>query len=117
MTGQEDVAPLLVVATDHLATAGLSLMYLARTAQHPIPSAETQGLLLVRPDDVTWIGEGGVTLETYLAMGGQALLRAPLPPGLLLEPFLQLRALAELVHRHLDFVADQLARAREEGLV
>jgi len=53
MTGQEGVAPLLVVATGHLATEALSLMYLARTAQHPITSAETQRLLLVRPDDVT----------------------------------------------------------------
>jgi hypothetical protein len=105
-TGPDDVAPLLVVATDHLPTPGLSLMYLARAAGQPFPSAETQGLLLLRPDDVTQLVDGGVTLEAYLAMGGRALLRAALPPGLLLEPFLQLRALADLLHRHPELVAN-----------
>jgi hypothetical protein len=108
-TGADDVTPLLVVVTDHLPTPGLSLMYLARATGQPLPSAETQGLLLLRPDDITRLVDGAITLEAYLAMGGLALLRAAFLPGLLLEPFLQLRALADLMHRHPELVANSNA--------
>jgi hypothetical protein len=97
-----EVAPVLVVEDDRLPRSTLSVMYLARSYQSPVPSAETHGLLLLRAQDVQRIAAGDLTLQAYLNMGGQALLRKPVSSELVLEPFLQLRVLAELFRRHPD---------------
>jgi hypothetical protein len=78
----------------------LSATYLARGTGAPAPAADTQGLLLLRPDDVRRVARGRVTLESFLRGGGEAVLRAPLLPHLLLEPRLQLTALAILLDRY-----------------
>lgn len=103
-------APLLVGWRSHVAGDGddrdgggavrLSVTYVAEGLGDPHPAAETQGLLLLRPQDVTTVARGSVTLEALLDTGAEALLRAPLPTHLPLEPLTQLRALALLLDRH-----------------
>ena len=70
-------APLLVAwRPDPAATAArqLSFTYLAEGLGIPAPEAETQGLLLLRPEDVRAIAHERHTLSSLLERGAQALL-------------------------------------------
>jgi hypothetical protein len=58
----------------------------------------------LRREDVLDLVRAPITLGAFLAAGGRAVLRAALPTGLLLEPFLQLRVLAVLLARHADLL-------------
>jgi hypothetical protein len=77
-------------------------MYLAVADGPARPAAETAGLLLLTREDALALAlvRAPVTLGAFLAAGGRAVLRADLPTGLLLEPFLQLHVLAALLTRH-----------------
>lgn len=83
-------SPLFVSAKDGRLTA----MYLAQATGQPKPAAETRGLLLLRPADVSAICQERLTLRAYLDRGGHAVLRAPMDEALPLVPFPQLRWLA-----------------------
>jgi NUDIX domain len=97
---EETVPPLLVGWRLEGGRRRLSATYLARGEGPPAPAAETQGLLLLRPDDVRRLVRERLSLAAFLRDGGQALLRAPLPTYLPLEPRLQLSALAVLLDRY-----------------
>lgn len=90
-------APLLVVSYPTTRPGRLAVMYLARAFEQPVPSAEVHGLLLLTPHDVHALVQQRVTLGQYLAQGGQAILRSPLPITQVLVPFLQLRAFAAIL--------------------
>jgi 8-oxo-dGTP pyrophosphatase MutT (NUDIX family) len=102
----EGAPPLLVGWRHEGVTRRLSATYLARGAGTPFPAAETQGLLLLRPRDVRRLARERLTLGALLADGGQALLRAPLPPDAPLEPLTQLRVLAVLLERHPELLLE-----------
>jgi 8-oxo-dGTP pyrophosphatase MutT (NUDIX family) len=93
-------APLVVAWNEEAGVRRLSATYLARAEGAPIPAAETQGLVLLRPRDVLRVARERLTLDGLLRGGGRAVLREQLDPHLPLEPLLQLRALAHLLDRH-----------------
>jgi 8-oxo-dGTP pyrophosphatase MutT (NUDIX family) len=93
-------APLLVAWREEAGARRLSVTYLARAEGAPIPAAETQGLLLLRGEDVRRLARETLTLDGLLREGARAVLRDALDPRLPLAPLLQLRALAHLLQRH-----------------
>ena len=96
-------APLLVgwrAGAGGGAARRLSVTYLTEGEGALAPAAETQGLLLLRPDDVRVVARGALTLGGLMDRGGEAVLRAPLPTHLPLAPLAQIRVLAILLDRH-----------------
>jgi hypothetical protein len=93
----DEATPAVVIANPD---GTLTPMYLGVSADEPIPSAETKGLLLLRPDLVQQLVDGPLTLGQYLASGGSARFRDWLPHHLVLEPFRQLRLLRTLLQLH-----------------
>jgi 8-oxo-dGTP pyrophosphatase MutT (NUDIX family) len=108
-----EAAPLLVAWRPDGGRRRLSATYLARGVGTPAPAAESQGLLLLRPDEVLRLARERLTLAEFLRGGGQARLRAPLPPHLFLEPRLQLTALADLLERYPELRAACSASAED----
>jgi hypothetical protein len=96
----QEPAPLLVAWREEAGERLLSATYLARTEGTPAPAAETQGLLLLRPEDILRLARERLTLDQLLRSGGRAVLRDQLDPHLPLEPLLQLHALAQVLRRH-----------------
>lgn len=92
----EDIAPILLKGTDPTASTA---MYLAYSNTAPVPSSETTGLLLLSPEDITFICKQKITLEKFIEQGGKALLSQEINMGLPLEPFPQLLFLAELFEK------------------
>jgi hypothetical protein len=83
-------------------------MYLARANAIPVPTGESQGLILLRQEEVQRVAAGNVRFGEYCASGGRAVAREPFPETLVLEPFLQLRALALLLTMHPTLGASSL---------
>jgi ADP-ribose pyrophosphatase YjhB (NUDIX family) len=96
----EEPSPLLVAWREEVGERRLSATFLAKADGTPVPAAETQGLLLLRPQDVQRVAHKTLSLNELLRDGGQAVLRADLDPHLPLVPLLQLRALAHILERH-----------------
>jgi len=94
--GQEP-APVLVVAHRRPDGISLSLMYLAQADGLPIPSSEVQGLLLLDRANIDRLCRKSLTLEQYLASGGQAILKGAFDRRMVLEPFAQLRLLGRIL--------------------
>lgn len=92
---QEQI-PILVVAYHREGQNLLSLMYLARADELPVPSAEIKGLLLLEREDVHRLCRERLTLEQYLSGGGLALLNHEFDTSLILEPFTQLICLSRI---------------------
>lgn len=80
-------------------------IYLAYTHDQPVPSSETSAILLLRMSDIAQIVSGAWTLGQYIAAGGIARVRRPLPSGLMLEPYPHLRLLHQLLTLHPDLFA------------
>jgi len=78
-----------------------SATYLGVSPVMPVPSTEVAGILLLDVPTVHRLTSAIVTLGE-IAWGGQALLRAPLAPGLPLVPFAQLQILPQLLALHPD---------------
>ncbi|HEX2033456.1 MAG TPA: NUDIX domain-containing protein [Chloroflexota bacterium] len=100
----EAAPPLFVGWRREGAARHLSPTYLAWGEGTPVPAAETQGLLLLRPRHILRLARERLTLGALLQDGGRTVLRAPLPPDARLEPLTQLRALAILLERHPDLL-------------
>jgi len=81
--------------------SALSLMYLAQSAETPVPAAEVKGIVLLDWERIFQICQGAVTLGQYLDTGGQAIFRAQFDRNLVLEPFIQLRIFAHLLKARL----------------
>lgn len=95
--GPHEPAPLLVRAVYSEGKTLLSVMYLAQADELPTPSSEVKGLLLLDEENIYALCQRPLTLEQYLANGGQAILKHEFDQNLILEPFLQLRALSKLL--------------------
>lgn len=102
-SASQQPAPLLVVSYPTTRPGMLSVMYRANASEQPVPSAEVQGLLLLTATDIQSVVQQPITLAHYLAHGGQAILRTPLPTNHILVPFLQLRAFAAILQAQPDF--------------
>ncbi|HWI60463.1 MAG TPA: NUDIX domain-containing protein [Symbiobacteriaceae bacterium] len=90
--------PLLVLPRD----TGVTVMFLARAEGAPQPCSEVQGLLLLSREEILALCAQPTTLQAFLDAGGQAWMRRPYPPEMILEPVLQCRLLARLLaDRHL----------------
>jgi len=90
--------PLLVVAAHPTGSRpSLSLMYMAQSDEMPTPSAEVRGILLLDPESILQLCPAPVTLDQYLQRGGQAVFSGPFDRTRTLEPFLQLRILAQML--------------------
>lgn len=89
--------PLLVLPRSADPDAPCNVMYLARASGAPRPCHEVDGLLLLRPDEACALCARPTTLAEFQAAGGQAIMRRPYSPDLILEPALQLRLLSELL--------------------
>jgi hypothetical protein len=97
-TGNDsETAPILVVSYCREGKTILSLMYLAEADELPVPSSEVTGLLLLTEKDIHRVCQESVTLEKYLAGGGQAILTGTFDHKLVMEPFVQLRLLSRIL--------------------
>ena len=74
----------------------LSIMYLTYGVGDLKPDMETQGILLLRKEDVESICSGVVSLREYKENGGKIILAKPLPDDAVLSPNIQLRFLNKL---------------------
>lgn len=109
-SGQE-TAPVLVVSYCRAGKTVLSLMYLAEADELPVPSSEVTGLLLLAEKDIHQICQEAITLEQYLAGGGQAILTGTFDHKLILEPFVQLRLLSRILKMQTESFIIRSARS------
>jgi len=93
--------PVLVVAYPPERKPTLSLMYLAQSAEIPVPSAEVKGIVLLDQESIFQICQSSVTLGQYLDRGGKAIFKEQFDQSLILEPFIQLRILSHLLEAQL----------------
>ena len=93
--------PVLVVAYPPASKPALSLMYLAQSAEIPVPSAEVKGIVLLDRKSIFRICQSSLTLGQYLNQGGKAIFKEQFDQKLILEPFIQLRILSHLLEAQL----------------
>ena len=91
----EPVVPILIKGYDE---TSYSIMYLSTTLTHPTPSSETQGLLLLSPENIRLICRKKISLSDYQRLGGVSLLKTELDMDLILQPFPQLIFLSRLLN-------------------
>lgn len=92
----------MIVAAGSSVERQLSVMYLAQATGVPSPAGEVRGLVLLRPADVHQIVQQGSTLRQVRAAGGSAYLRDSLDDDWPFEPFVHVRALAQILRHHGD---------------
>ena len=95
----EEIAPILVKGNEQ---ESLSIMYLSYSANEPNPSSETNGLLLLTPEDVHFICNNKITLNDFIKQKGKAILKGNINSDLFLTPFPQLLFLSKLLKEHPD---------------
>lgn len=95
----EEIAPILVKGNEQ---ESLSIMYLFYSENEPNPSSETNGLLLLNPDDVHFICNNKITLNDFIKQNGKAILKGNINRDLFLTPFPQLLFLSKLLKEHPD---------------
>lgn len=95
----EEIAPILVKGNEQ---ESLSIMYLSYSENEPNPSSETNGLLILTPEDVHFICNNNVTLNDFIKQNGKAILKGNINIDLFLIPFPQLLFLSKLLKKHPD---------------
>ena len=95
----EEIAPILVKGNKQ---EPLSIMYLSYSESEPIPSSETNGLLLLSPENVQFICTNKITLNDFIKKNGKVILQGDINGDLLLTPFPQLIFLSKLLKDHPD---------------
>ncbi|MFJ5770114.1 NUDIX hydrolase [Psychrobacillus sp. NPDC093180] len=95
----EEIAPILVKGN---AQESLSIMYLSYSENEPYPSSETNGLLLLTPEDVHFICNNKITLNDFIKQNGKVILKENINRDLFLTPFPQLLFLSKLLKEHSD---------------
>ncbi|MDF2066688.1 NUDIX hydrolase [Bacillus sp. Cr_A10] len=88
----EEIAPILVKRNEQ---ESLSIMYLSYSENEPNPSTETNGLLLLTPED-------HFILNDFIKQNGKAILKGNINRDLFLIPFPQLLFLSKLLKEHPD---------------
>ncbi|RSD28789.1 NUDIX domain-containing protein [Mesobacillus subterraneus] len=99
----EEIAPILIKGSD---PASSTAMYLAYADTEPVPSNETNGLLLLTPEDIRFLCSNKFTLNNFMEQGGRGVLKNDLNGELLLEPFPQLLFLGELLEKESDLMEE-----------
>ncbi len=94
-----EVTPFLIVAYNIENDPRLSLMYLVKSNEAPVPSTEVKGLLLLDRQHIHQLCHETITLCQFLSGGGKAILTGTFDRDLALEPFIQLRILSQLLDR------------------
>ena len=111
---EEDVEPILVGRRQD--SNQITPVYLACSQDSPVPSAETKGILLLAPTEITKIVSSRITLGQYLDNGGKAVFKENLPLNLTLEPYPHLRLLETLLHIHPEITTcHKLSIERKSG--
>ncbi len=95
----EEVAPILVKGNEQ---ESLSIMYLSYSENEPSPSSETNGLLLLTPEDIHFICNNKITLNDFIKQNGKAILKGNINRDLFLTPYPQLLFLSKLLKEHPD---------------
>lgn len=95
----EDIAPILVKGNEQ---DSLSIMYLCYSEDKPYPSTESNGLLLLTPEDIYFICNNKVNLNEFIKQNGKAILKGNINRDLILTPFPQLLFLSKLLREHPD---------------
>lgn len=95
----EKIAPILVKGNEQ---ESLSIMYLSYSENEPYPSSETNGLLLLTPEDIHLICNHHITLNDFIKQNGKAVLKGNINRDLFLTPFPQLIFLSKLLKEHPD---------------
>ena len=98
----EEIAPILIKGDEQ---ESLSIMYLSYTENEPIPSAETNGLLLLTPEDIHYICNNKITLNDFIQQNGLAKLKGNINRDLFLTPFPQLKFLSTLLKENSDWLS------------
>lgn len=93
----EEVAPILVKGNEQ---ESLSIMYLSYSENEPSPSSETNGLLLLTPEDIHLICNTKITLNDFIKQNGKAILKGNINRDLFLTPYPQLLFLSKLLKEH-----------------
>ena len=91
--GYQENNPILVLEGQD---GSLSVTYLAYGKGNLTPNMETQGILLLRKEDVGMICSGNTTFGAYKESGGKFILAKPLPEDCVFVPHVQLRFLNDL---------------------
>lgn len=87
-----------------------SIMYLAYGKGELKPDTETQGILLLRKEDIANICSKDITFKEYKDMGGKYILASPLPDDGILSPNMQLHFLNKLFLMEPDLIADYTSK-------
>ena len=77
-------------------------MYLSYSEDEPIPSSETNGLLLLTPEEIHSICNQTITLQDFINQNGKVILKENINRDLFLMPFPQLFFLSKLLKEHPD---------------
>lgn len=106
VTLNEPVVPILIKGNEK---SSYSIMYLSHTVTLPTPSSESEGLLLLSPENARIICQEKLSLNDYHNLEGVSLLKSLVDMNLTLEPFPQLVFLSrllneepELMERYID---------------
>lgn len=109
--GNRDINPILVIKRQDNSK---SLMYLAYGMGELAPNMETQGILLLRKEDINLICSKDTTFKKYKDYGGKFILVKSLPEDALLIPHSQLHFLnklftleSELINNYIKSYAPQ----------
>jgi len=100
--GPQEINPVLVLKYRNK----YSLMYLAHGNGVLRPAMETQGILLLRKEEIAMICPGNTTFGAYKKNGGKFILTRPLPEDATLVPHTQLRFLNTLFALESKMMAD-----------
>ncbi len=103
--GDKDNNPILVIKWQD---GSISLMYLAYGKGKLVPGMETQGILLLRKEDINLICSRDTTFKEYKDNGGKYILVNPLPEDAILVPHNQLRFLNKLFTLEADLMNDYM---------
>jgi len=100
--GKQETNPILVLKYDNR----LSLMYLAYGSGALRPAMETQGILLLRKEDIAMICADRLTFGAYKKNGGKFVLVQQLPEQAILVPHTPLRFLNKLFDLESEMMAE-----------
>lgn len=84
----------------------LSLMYFAYGDGEISPSMETQGILMLTPEDIRKICKRSITLDTFINQGGKALFAETLPGDYIIKPAIQLQFLNNLLIKEPELIEE-----------
>lgn len=114
MQTNTDIAPILVKGNGQ---EKLSIMYLAYSEDEPKPSSETNGLLLLNPQDIYLICKEKISLNEFLNQNGIAILKRNINRDLILTPYPQLIFLFKLLQEYPDLIDSILGKRGNDGQV